>query len=56
MASKQSQIILVTHNEVLISELAGLEEARAIRLEKKHGETQVAEETLLTRASWEWPA
>jgi len=55
MASKQSQIILVTHNEVLISELAGLEEARAIRLEKRLGETQVAEETLLTRASWEWP-
>jgi len=54
-ASERSQIILVTHNEVLISKLACLEDTRSIKLEKILGETQIVEEAMLDRASWEWP-
>ncbi len=53
-AAQNSQLIVVTHNDVLISMLAE-KRAQSLRLEKQLGETSVSGLSLLDRPKWEWP-
>jgi predicted ATPase len=55
-ASAHSQLIVVTHNDVLISHLTGEKHVRAIALEKQLGETAITDLRLLDRPSWQWPS
>jgi predicted ATPase len=50
-----AQIIVVTHNEHLISALTAERGANLIRLEKNLGETAVAGMSRLDRPPWQWP-
>jgi predicted ATPase len=54
-ATRAAQIIVVTHNEHLISALASGQGANPMRLEKNLGETAVAGMSRLERPSWQWP-
>ena len=54
-ASTRMQIIVVSHNVVLIEALSREPETTLIRLEKSFGETVVAGQTILTRPRWTWP-
>ncbi len=51
-----SQIIVVTHNEVLISSLGQEAETQIIKLEKLLGETHVSGQRPLDQPRWEWPS
>jgi len=53
--TRTAQIIVVTHNEQLISALAAEQGANPIRLEKNLGETAVAGLSRLERPPWQWP-
>jgi predicted ATPase len=55
-ASGQSQVVVVTHNEALITALSREKDVRAIALEKELGETVIAGLRLLDKPRWEWPS
>lgn len=52
-AAKRCQLVVVTHSAVLVGSLV---EAGALHHElvKPHGETEVADQGLLTRPTWQW--
>jgi predicted ATPase len=52
-ASRESQIIVVTHSQIL-SDMLAKEDANMISLEKRDGQTVVAGEDL--RPAWKWPS
>jgi predicted ATPase len=52
-AAKKSQIVVVSHAVVLVSELEATSDARQIVLEKQLGETLVAGDE---RPAWSWPS
>ena len=54
-AAAVTQVIVVTHNEVLIDALCKEPDANPIRLEKTFGETTIAGLASLDRPSWHWP-
>ena len=54
-AARSSQIIVVSHNEVLISQLAASRSLRRIRLSKELGETLTSDPPL-DRPAWAWPS
>jgi predicted ATPase len=54
-AAKRSQVIVVTHNETLIAQLAREPRAISLKLEKALGETAIAGQRLLDKPRWEWP-
>ena len=55
-AAKNAQVIVVTHNEILVTALAAEKGANQIRLEKTLGETSIAGLSKLDRPPWQWPA
>lgn len=56
MASENSQVIVVSHNPILVSELESDEMAVPIRLTKKDGATVLENGDLLSQYGWKWPA
>lgn len=52
-AARRSQLVVVTHSETLVRSLAGAGATRH-ELVKPFGETEVAEQGLLTRPTWHW--
>ncbi|WP_420113311.1 AAA family ATPase [Pseudactinotalea sp.] len=52
-AAERTQIVLVTHSAPLAAALG--DDVTRVELVKELGETQVAEQGLLTRPSWSWP-
>lgn len=52
-AAERTQIILVTHSAPLAAALG--EDVTRVGLVKDLGETQIAEQGMLTRSSWSWP-
>jgi predicted ATPase len=55
-AAESTQVVVVTHAEKLIAQLAEIESCNSIQLEKKFGETSVLGTTAVNRLSWQWPA
>jgi predicted ATPase len=53
-ASRHSQIVVVSHAAPLVSALEAAADARRIVLEKRLGETVVADDD--ERPSWTWPS
>lgn len=54
-ASKQCQVIVVSHAQSLIEALEQATDCRRLHLEKSFGETLLAGATRLTTPRWEWP-
>ena len=50
-----AQVIVVTHAEKLINQLAKVESCNSIKLEKNFGATSVPGTTVLNRPAWHWP-
>jgi predicted ATPase len=55
VASRRSQVWIVSHASRLVSALEALPECRSIHLEKDHGATSIAQQGALERAAWRWP-
>ena len=55
-AAESTQVVVVTHAEKLIAQLAEIESCNSIQLEKQFGETSVLGTTAVNRLSWQWPA
>ena len=55
-ASGNSQIWVVSHASRLIGALEELEDCNSIQLEKTLGQTEVLDQGMLDRPSWQWPA
>jgi predicted ATPase len=53
-ASTRSQVIVVSHAEALVDEIARARDAVRVELVKKDGETTVANRSLLEKPSWKW--
>lgn len=56
LAAERSQIIVVSHNQRLVSELESDELCVSIRLEKQLGETVIQGGDSLDQYGWKWPA
>ncbi|MEM9589472.1 MAG: AAA family ATPase, partial [Planctomycetota bacterium] len=56
IAAENSQIIVVSHSDQLVSELRSDEICESICLEKRLGETVVRGADLLSQRGWKWPA
>ena len=56
MAAENSQVIVVSHNPVLVGELESDEFCVPIRLEKEEGETILRDGNLLSQYGWKWPS
>lgn len=56
VASKQSQVWVVSHASRLIAALEQIPDCTTLQLEKDLGETQVVGQGRLDRPSWKWPA
>lgn len=54
-AAKSTQIIVVSHAQILIEALAAAPVCARLHLVKDFGETKLEGATLLNRAKWEWP-
>ena len=54
-SAKQSQVIVVSHSNLLRTALEAEGDARFIELRKEFGETKIAGHGLLDRPRWEWP-
>jgi predicted ATPase len=55
-ASRQSQIIVVSHAPLLIQALEQTADCRRLHLEKSFGETLLAGATPFNRPRWQWPS
>jgi predicted ATPase len=55
-ASRQSQIIVVSHAPLLIRALEQTADCRRLHLEKSFGETLLAGATPFNRPRWQWPS
>ena len=53
-ASKQSQVIVVSHAAALVDALSGAKNAARVELAKEDSETVVANRKLLETPSWQW--
>jgi predicted ATPase len=56
VASKETQIWVVSHASRLIAALEQNPECASIQLEKELGETQIVGQRKLDRPAWKWPA
>jgi len=54
-AAGQTQIVVVSHAQILIEALEQAPECRRLHLEKSFGETTLAGATLFNAPHWEWP-
>jgi predicted ATPase len=55
VASRKTQLVVVSHAQALIEALEKMEGCRRLHLEKSFGETVLAGATLFNRTKWEWP-
>ncbi len=55
-ASERSQIIVVSHAQILIQSLEKGKHSRRLHLEKSFGETTLSGTTLFNKPKWDWPA
>ncbi|TWU54305.1 high-affinity zinc transporter ATPase [Rubripirellula tenax] len=55
LAAENSQVIVVSHNAVLVDELEADEICVPIHLEKSAGETVLQDADLLSQYGWKWP-
>jgi predicted ATPase len=55
-AAGRTQILVVSHAQILIEELAASALCRRLHLVKDFGETKLEGETLLNRTKWAWPS
>lgn len=56
LAAENSQLVVVTHNPVLLDRLGGNADCETLTLEKNYGETVLRDANLLDRYRWKWPA
>jgi predicted ATPase len=56
VASKETQIWVVSHASRLIAALEQIPECESVQLEKELGETQIVGQGKLDRPAWKWPA
>jgi predicted ATPase len=54
-AAEQSQLIVVSHNPMLVETLESVETCVALHLDKQMGETVVERANLLDQYGWKWP-
>lgn len=54
-ASQTSQVIVVTHSQPLVDELAAIDACNSIYLQKSLGETKLEGDNLLDRYGFQWP-
>ncbi|MDE1163238.1 MAG: AAA family ATPase [Acidobacteriaceae bacterium] len=54
-AAKQTQIIVVSHAQALITPLTNSSSCSHLHLQKDFGETVLSSETLFNKPKWEWP-
>lgn len=54
-ASKQTQVWVVSHSNLLLNHIQQHSECQIIDLEKDHGQTKILGQTLLEIPSWYWP-
>jgi predicted ATPase len=55
VASERTQLVVVSHAQLLIETLARNADCRRLHLEKSFGETTLAGATLFNKPKWEWP-
>lgn len=55
LASRQTQVWVISHSECLVAELAKEESCHSIRLEKVLGQTQIEGQGRLDQPPWRWP-
>jgi predicted ATPase len=55
-ASKQCQIVVVSHAQLLIQTLEQMNSCRRLHLEKSFGETLLPDTTAFNTPRWEWPS
>jgi predicted ATPase len=56
LAAKHSQVIVVSHNPILVGELESDESCMPIRLKKDDGATILQNGDLLSQYGWKWPS
>lgn len=56
LAAKHSQVIVVSHNPILVGELESDESCMPIRLKKDDGATILQHGDLLSQYGWKWPS
>ncbi|MFJ7218684.1 AAA family ATPase [Amycolatopsis sp. NPDC098790] len=54
-AAKETQLVVVSHAQLLIRALSEIAEVGALELEKEGGETKLVGQGRLDRPSWHWP-
>ena len=54
-ASEQTQLVVVSHSQLLINAIEESQACSRLHLEKSFGETVLAGATGFTRPKWEWP-
>lgn len=54
-AAERSQVVVVSHAAALVDGLTYAPDCQLLTLEKHHGETTLANVTLLQRPAWAWP-
>jgi len=54
-AARHTQIVVVSHAQTLIAELAAEPLCRRLHLQKDFGETKLEGATLLSAPKWVWP-
>src|SRR5262249_18101855 len=53
--AERTQLIVVSHSQILIKELEGQRDCSRLQPEKSFGETRLAGATRFTTPKWEWP-
>ncbi len=56
VASERTQLVVVSHSQLLIAALEENPVCRRLHLEKSFGETTLAGATLFNKPKWEWPS
>jgi predicted ATPase len=56
LAAESSQVIVVSHNPILVSALESDSNCVPIRLEKVNGATLLQDGDLLSQYGWKWPS
>jgi predicted ATPase len=55
-AAQRTQVVVVSHAQVLIQALEQDAQCKRLHLEKSFGETTLSGATLLNATRWEWPS
>ncbi|MFG1642082.1 AAA family ATPase [Amycolatopsis sp. NPDC049252] len=55
VAAKETQVVVVSHAQLLIRALSEIAEVGEVELEKEYGETKLVGQGRLDRPSWHWP-